>query len=276
MRLGYTEFSFGYAFTENLLRSIAFVANGAPVFPNLQQEATSGFDIKINLPGVPLFLQYKLPELMTRKTAFEISQHNLFDLTIPFFRMPLMRRDLSQQHDLLIALEHRYPGTVLYAAPCLHNVHEFNVAYNAASVHQQTVFFSPIEIGQLPDDQTHSVSYRVGLAHAYFCSESKRITARKFEDITHEMQLLFDSERFRAIEFASNELRNSIRSLVSISMRATEIAVAERIITKRATGAGRPTALADREERTIINILVAREMARIDLGVDLLIAQPRT
>jgi hypothetical protein len=64
MKVGYTEFSYGYAFTENLIRSSSTAPTGAPVFPNLLQEGLSGFDVRINFPGVPLFFQYKLPELM--------------------------------------------------------------------------------------------------------------------------------------------------------------------------------------------------------------------
>src|SRR5947209_10645793 len=126
MKLGYSEFSFGYAFTENLIRSSPAVPSGAPVFPNLVQEAQLGYDVRINLPGLPLFFQYKLPELMTLSTAREISKHHLFGLVVPFFRMPLMRRSLSQQHHRLIALEQRYPGTVLYASPNLRNLSQFN------------------------------------------------------------------------------------------------------------------------------------------------------
>jgi hypothetical protein len=152
MRLDYTEFSFGYAFTENLIRSSPKAPNGAPVFPNLVQEATLGYDVNINLPGLPFFFQYKLPELMKRNTAAEISTHKLSNLSIPFFRMPLMRRDLSQQHQRLIEWEKKFPGTVLYATPCLHSLEEFNLEYGAARVHERSVFFSPIEIGPL----THS------------------------------------------------------------------------------------------------------------------------
>ena len=64
MKVGYTEFSFGYAFTENLIRGSASAPTGAPVFHNLVQEATLGYDVRTNLPAVPLFFQYKLPELM--------------------------------------------------------------------------------------------------------------------------------------------------------------------------------------------------------------------
>jgi hypothetical protein len=51
------------------------VRHGAPIFPNLAQEASVGYDVHINLPGLPLFFQYELPELMTRKSAREISKY---------------------------------------------------------------------------------------------------------------------------------------------------------------------------------------------------------
>ena len=77
MKLDYTEFSFGYAFTENLIRSASTATNGAPFFPNLVQEGQRGYDVRIDFPGCPLFLQYKLPDLMVRDTAAEISKYSL-------------------------------------------------------------------------------------------------------------------------------------------------------------------------------------------------------
>src|ERR1035441_5627119 len=133
------EFSFGYAFTENLIRSSATAPIGAPVFPNLIQEGKSGYDIRINFPGVPFFFQYKLPELMKRGTAFEIANGNCPGLSIPFFRIAMMRRDVSRQHELLIRLEARYPSNVFYAAPCIANIDDFDKAYNAAAVARQSV-----------------------------------------------------------------------------------------------------------------------------------------
>src|SRR5690348_7313150 len=126
MKLGYTEFSFGYAFTENLARSAVARPSGAPVFPNLNQEAQLGYDVHIDFPGCPLFFQYKLPELMVSRRAAEISQHGLAGIRVRFFRMPLMRRDLSQQHDLLRRLERRLPNAVYYASPSMENNNSFN------------------------------------------------------------------------------------------------------------------------------------------------------
>jgi uncharacterized protein Usg len=57
MKVGYAEFSFGYAFTENLVRASATAPAGAPVFPNLVQEAHLGYDVCIDFPAVPLFFE---------------------------------------------------------------------------------------------------------------------------------------------------------------------------------------------------------------------------
>ena len=61
MKVGYTEFSFGYAFTENLIRSSRATPAGAPVFPNLIQEAQLGYDVNINLPGRHSFFNSNCP-----------------------------------------------------------------------------------------------------------------------------------------------------------------------------------------------------------------------
>ena len=58
MKLSYTEFSFGYAFTENLIRSTKTRPSGAPTFPNLVQEADLGYDVRVECPSCPLFFQY--------------------------------------------------------------------------------------------------------------------------------------------------------------------------------------------------------------------------
>lgn len=275
MKIGYTEFSFGYAFTENLIRSLASRPQGAPVFPNLIQEGKSGYDIHIDLPGCPLFFQYKLPELMVKNTAAEIAQHHLPGIQIRFFRMPLMRRDVSQQHQLLMNLEGRFPNNVLYATPCLPSEPDFNIAYNAARVHRRSVFFSPRDIGALPDDKSHSVAYRDGLAFGYVCSEPRKVATKTFEDIEKTVQRSFDQKRFRTLEQASEEVRKDVLELIPATLRQSEGQIRERVRATRLALAAQPAVTA-RAEAVTEELLVSRELARVGLGLDLLIAQPAT
>ena len=229
----------------------------------------------MNFPGVPLFFQYKLPELMRRGTAFEIAKWNCRGLTLPFFRISMMRSDISRQHELLMKLEARYPSCVFYAAACLRSIGEFDRAYNAAAVAQQSAFFSPTDIGALPDNRLHTIAYQPGLPTAYFCSEPKEIKARTYEGLAELLGSHFQQDRFHQIENSTREIRDIVLEVATPPMRQSQGAIEERIRASRV----RIRAAAERsidEERVVTDILVAREIARVDLGVDVVVAQPRS
>lgn len=274
MKLGYSEFSFGYAFTENLIRGSAERPTGAPRFPNLIEEGRLGFDVKISLPACPLFFQYKLPDLMTRNSAMEVSQFALRGLFAPFFRMPLMQPNISDQHELLIEWEEKFPNSVFYATPEMQGRGPFNTAYNAAQVHLQSALFSPMEIGTLPDDFPHSVSYRAGFDFGWFCSEPKKVSVYHFEDIDKWIRELFVEPRYSSLSDAAENICKDIRSLVSIQLRDNENAIRRRIRARRTIIADLPP-IDEKTREATENILVAREFARIGLGVEMIIAQPK-
>ena len=275
MKVGYSEFSYGYAFTENLIRGSASAPTGAPVFPNLVQEGTAGYDVRIDYPAVPLFFQYKLPELLTRASAFEITKGLCPGLTLEFFRIALMRRDVSNQHQLLIDWEGRYPGQVFYATACLRDCAAFNSAYNTARVAHSSALFSPAEIGPLPDNDVHTIAYKPGLSYGYFCSEPKRVKAHSFESLTGPVLKKFEDQRFREFRTTAREVRQAVREAASPALRQAEDAIAGRLRQALPPDvAGGAFAQPDRAE-AILDVLVAREIARIDMGIDLVIAQPR-
>lgn len=273
MKLGYTEFSFGYAFTENLIRSLATGPIGAPIFPNLLQEAQLGYDVRIDLPGCPVFFQYKLPELMVRETAAEIAQHALPGISVPFFRMPLMRRDLSDQHKLLIGLEKQFPDAVFYVAPVLPDVNSFDAAYKSAHVHQQSVFFSPGDIGALPDDKHHVVAY-CNAGTAWMCSEPRELEARGFEAIDERVRAHLGEPRYRTLESAVAIIGPAVLERVTPEMREAEGGIRARV-RQRIEQSVDGSAAAVRSRRVAEDLLVYREIARVGLGLDMTIAQAR-
>jgi hypothetical protein len=272
MKVGFTEFSFGYALTENVIRSSPTAPAGAPAFPNLVQEGMLGYDIRIDFPAAPLFLQFKLPELMRRGTVFEIAQWRCPGLSVPFFRISMMRRDISRQHELLIELESRYPSNVFYAAPALKNLREFDNAYNNAFVAQQSVFFSPADIGPLPDDKSHTLAYMAGAAIGNFFSEPKSINLKTFDQLSEGLRATFEHKP--DLRSVAQEIRENVVALASPRMRQAEQQIAERIRSSRRSGTERPASFLP-EESALVDILVAREIARVDMGVELLVAQPR-
>ncbi|MCT8268024.1 hypothetical protein NYQ83_12135 [Afifella sp. JA880] len=272
MKLNFTEFSYGYAFTENLIRWSSTRPTAAPVFPNLVQEAQLGYDIKINFPGLPLFFQFKLPERMTRHTAREIAVLGIPGLSVPFFRMPLMRRDLSDQHAHLIRLESRFPGTVFYTSPGVDKVESFNQAYRRAEVHVRSVFFPPQDIGPLPDSAAHSVAYSQDLSVAWFCSEPKRAKPLRFEDVTLIANRALARRSRSSLDDTVGEIREGVWSLLPPAIRSAEGELRQRIEARRPPADGVPSD--DRVRRISTELLVLRELTRVGLGVDLLIAQP--
>lgn len=273
MKVGYTEFSYGYAFTENLTRSHRVGTTGAPVFPNLVQEATLGYDVKIDLPAVPLFFQFKLPERMKKGTAFELSTGSCPGLTTPFYRIALMRNDLSKQHANLIDLEKKNPGCVFYAAPWLSDIDAFNMSYNRAEVFRDTAFFSPRDIGPLPDDKQHTIAYRSDLTHAFFCSDPEQIRCSTFDDIEKKLGTLLKQEEF---ENAADTLRRTREQIVDLSSRTSQTqagGLADRLRVRVRAAIPRAPINSEQED-ALTNLLVAREIARIDLGLEFVIAQP--
>jgi hypothetical protein len=187
-----------------------------------------------------------------------------------------MRRDLSDQHQLLIDWETRYPGKVFYAAPCMESLHHFNSAYSSAVVHRSSMFFSPSDIGPLPDDKAHIVAYRADLSFGYFCSEPKEVAAWTFEKIAVELRGSFEAQKYSSLKKVADELRGQVLEMVPSDLREAEDAIRQRVRARRAgpvdQGEGRLPAVQDVAEE----ILVAREIARVGLGLDLLIAQPAT
>ena len=272
MRLGYTEFSYGYGFTENLIRAAAQSPTAAPQFPNLVQEAQLGYDVRVDMPACPLFFQFKLPELMVRDTAFEISQHGL-SLSCNFFRMPLMRRDLSNQHQVLIQLEDSNAGLVHYASPMLEDIQEFNDAYNVGAIHQHTAFFSPQDIGPLPDDKKHTVSYNVAATSAWFCSNPQKVVLRQFKHLLQKATAKFEQPEFAQLEQVANRTSGALRELGGDYIDVDEDSLRQRIRARFDSGtrAAPPT---ERQIRVAEELLAAREIARIGFGLEMLVVQP--
>ena len=272
MQLDYTEFSFGYAFTENLIRSASSRPRGAPFFPNLLQEAQLGYDVRIDLPGCPLYLQFKLPELMVRNSAMEISRYCL-DIDLPFFRMYLMKRNLSKQHKRLIELEEKSTDAVYYASPIMESVSAFNTAYNSAAVHRQSIFFSPGNIGPLPDDEQHVIAYRDGLGYAWLCSKPNEISVLQYENISEKLRNSFEDARYRTLEATAHNIREAMLPLIPQQIRGSEEVIRQRIHGRRAR-LGNERNINDPTGRIVVDLLVLREIARVGLGLELIIAQP--
>ena len=174
-----SEFSYGFALTNELVGWMALSA--VPIFPSLIEEgkASGGYDVKLDRPGVPLYIQFKRSNVMTRRSAHEIKNLAL-PLDVPFHRFYITERNRSLQHASLVALDDGV-NEVYYAAPRFHTLAGINSAWASKMVMQRSIFIRPSQIGQINDDLQHRVSFDDNAT--YFCSEPKSIFALSIENI---------------------------------------------------------------------------------------------
>lgn len=165
-----SEFSYGYALTEELAAGYRAALRGAPVFPSLINEGSrGGYDLELPIIGAPLFLQFKLSHYLKKSSALEWSHWNR-----PYFRMYLRPLRHSRQHHLLLAWE-AAGNEVYYATPMFYQAAELNAAYSGRRMVQSSAFFRPQDIGALPDIERHCVVFHPSDAVAYFHSDDPRL-----------------------------------------------------------------------------------------------------
>jgi hypothetical protein len=187
--------------------------------------------------------------------------------------MSLMRRDLSDQHAHLISLENKFPNAVFYATALLDTATAFNQAYGRAEVHTRSALYSPNDIGPLPDDKSHVVSYSATSPIAWRCSVAKDINLLSFEDLIGSVNERLPQRRERTLEESVQHIREVILPFLPQELRQAESELRARIVARQPIdgGARRPV---DRVRSVSTEILVLKELSRVGLGVDLLIAQP--
>ncbi len=175
MKPNISEFSYGYALTDELIHWYGTPMTAAPVFPSLYQEgqAGGGYDAMLQRPGIPLFLQFKLSHCMIGSNAEEV-RNGVF--SPPFYRMHVRPSRHSDQHKMLLDLENA-DNEVYYSAPAFHTPEEFNEAYLSKKVRARSLWIKPSEIGPLPDDEDHHIAFVLGGTH-HFCSKPRPLESR--------------------------------------------------------------------------------------------------
>ena len=190
----FSEFSYGYALTQELATGRLGTINGYPIFPSLWQEGQpgGGFDLELEyLYGSPLFLQFKLSHYLYRTNALE-----WYFFHGPYYRMYLRPRRHSDQHDLLMQLESN-ANEVYYVAPEFHTPDELGDAYINRQVFDRSTFVSPLDIGPLPDDEYHYIVFIRTSPIGYLCSEIPKKEMRVYhaEQFINEIIPIINSKK---------------------------------------------------------------------------------
>lgn len=240
---GFSEFSFGYAVTEELVSRLKGSFSGAPVFPSLYEEGRpgGGYDLMLNRPGFPLLIQFKLSEKMVRDTAKEVKVHGI--LTTPFYRIPLMPQKVSRQHEMLLSLDNG-SNEVYYVAPIFNTQDELNRYYENKEVVQNCVFTAPKTIGSLPDENEHHISVDENVTKGYLLSSEPR----RLELVNTGDQVLTNLSQ--KLDQEEQSLRQNIRSLSTLLETTIESHLGKSVLEHATQGQSRASG-----ERSILSPL---------------------
>ncbi|MFT8464243.1 hypothetical protein [Acetobacter persici] len=245
MRSLISEFSYGFALTHELVQAMGSLS-AAPIFPSLIDEgaAGGGYDVKLEKPGLPVYIQFKRSECVTRKSGREIK--NGADLSPPYYRFAVTASADSDQHDMLLGWDVA-PNEVFYAAPMFHTKPEFDDAFMKGEVRQRSFFVRPRIIGSFGDDKTHHISFdgrkcykmsepaeikALGVAdlEQYFIDELKKneqSLEKQLPDVLNSARSLRSAIRKReADEQEKDEVRQSQRSILTTT-QVTRLAVTD-------------------------------------------------
>jgi hypothetical protein len=168
----FTEFSYGYAMTDNILHSGFPSTPHAPVFPSLLAEGATGggYDVQIPLCPVAVFLQFKIPQVVRRRSRLMPT-----GFATPYLRMHL-RTKRPNQHQLLLDLE-ATGKLVYYSTPDFWTVRTLDEHFTNQRVHSRSWYIPPSRIGP-QDDAPHHVAYRRGNPTGWSRSELKKLEGR--------------------------------------------------------------------------------------------------
>lgn len=257
-----SEFSYGFALTNELVGWSALRA--APVFPSLIEEGRTGggYDVRLDRPGVPLFLQFKRAECMTKSNAREIQKGAR--LYTPFYRFSIMDAAISDQHRLLRQLDNGV-NEVYYAAPRFHKISEINAAWTTNSVASRSIFVSPNAIGRLSAG-AHSISYDG--RRIYRCSEPTEIESLNSGGLLEKLKT--------QLEQVDQPLGDSLSAMIDSTMAIAESEHAieqedSLEIDESASAAGRTSRILSPDEQRLRKL---SDLAAKVFGTQLIIVQP--
>lgn len=210
MRPDISEFSYGYALTEELIHWHGTELTAAPLFPSLYQEGQQGggYDLMLERPGIPLFLQFKLSDCMVRNTTREV-KNGIF--SAPYYRMHIRPARHSQQHEMLLDLENN-GNEVYYCAPAFHSPEELNNAYLNHQVRDRSLWLRPSIIGPLPDDRDHHVAFQIPGIHHFLSEPRKLDTEGNFSEFARIVGAAYRQKSKNSLaDDRLEELANSLR-----------------------------------------------------------------
>ena len=212
-----SEFSYGYGATREAEQLLAMTGiSTAPFLPSLLHEAELGFDVAFDRPGVPLLLQFKLGQSLTRFVRKDLTVPPP-DLDRPFWRYEVNTAEIDGQFQMLLKAEED-GAEVYYVAPRFSDWTDYIDYYKRGSVLENSLLTSPVDIRRALDsvraaDGPHRVVYDQYRSHV--CSRPASVDetrSRVFGEVTQSKII----ERGQSVSSLVKEIWSGLDRVVKV------------------------------------------------------------
>lgn len=172
-----SEFSYGYGATREAEQLLATVGiSTTPFLPSLLHETELGFDVAFDRPGLPLLLQFKLGQLLTRFVRKDLTVPPP-DIDRPFWRYKIDTAEIDGQFQMLLKAAED-GAEVYYVAPRFSDWTDYIDYFKSGSVLENSLLTSPAYIRIALDsvhatDGPHRVVYDQDSCHV--CSHPVKV-----------------------------------------------------------------------------------------------------
>jgi hypothetical protein len=269
MKPQFSEFTYGYTLTEEISKKYRF--RTVPIFPSLVEEGrVGGYDVKLDI-GIPIFLQFKRSDFLSTANA---KYHKYFKSQ--YYRFNLHASKYSKQHSLLLDLE-RKGHHVFYVAPKFHSQNSLHNYYFGANLIKKSIWVTPLNIGDIPDDKEHSVCFNKSTSLVYFCSEPRKIEissineAISIEEFIYQKSTKLDLNKVIDIDNVIKEEDESNDNQPE-SMWLNTFQTLSDILKERQPSFSKKILNNFSEEENLI--MKTAKLARIGFGLDMLLLEP--
>lgn len=204
----FTELSYSFAFTENLMRMHSPFGAVYPWFLFPFEETIFGPDMAMPLyhnGWNVCFFQFKRPELVNsknKKTFIICNRKNLYT----YFRIRLYKKYSYRQQRALAKLDkkmkkkkiNKIKRCVFYAAPEFVSYSDISKHFFSGNVVKHSALFSATEIKKakkLSNKTQHNIVYEANSRYGCLCSEPVKIKKQPLEEIMGEQSGSLGRER---------------------------------------------------------------------------------
>ena len=151
----FSEFSFGFAFTnEYIRRNPGLMA--APELPSLIREAEKGYDLKLAYRGHAKFFQFKLSAYMSRRNAMHWSTYNRSHYRVRVSSKGRLGERTQHRQLKLLAETTKH---VLYIAPKFHRETEFNYLFLRDQITDNSMWSPLSDLPWASDNKDHYLTF---------------------------------------------------------------------------------------------------------------------